>query len=224
MRKVLVLGGTGDIGTAIGNSLSKNDHVYRMGSKDVDLSSKESVDSFIKTYGSTFDVIVHSAGLNVPGELDNIEIEDVERSVQANLIGFLRIVKSNIPYWKSVNKGNVVVISSLYGFLSRKGRLPYAISKHGLIGAVKTLAIELGPFGILVNAVSPGYINTKMTSKNNSPEVIEKLVSGIPLKRLGTPEEIASAVEFLSSSKNTYITGQDLIIDGGFSVGGFQGT
>jgi 3-oxoacyl-[acyl-carrier protein] reductase len=224
MRKVLVLGGTGDIGNAIKNVLSKNDIVYSMGSKDVDLSSKESVDSFIEKYGSTFDVIVHSAGLNVPGILDNIEIEDVERSVQANLIGFLRIVKGNIPYWKSVNKGNIVVISSLYGFLSRKGRLPYAISKHGLIGAVKTLAIELGEFGVLVNAVSPGYINTKMTSKNNSPEVIEKLVSGVPLKRLGTPEEIASAVEFLSSSKNTYITGQDLVIDGGFSVGGFQGT
>jgi 3-oxoacyl-[acyl-carrier protein] reductase len=224
MRKVLVLGGTGDIGNAIRNVLSINDHVYSMGSKDVDLSSKESVDSFTEKYGSTFDVIVHSAGLNVPGILDNIEIEDVERSVQANLIGFLRIVKRNIPYWKSVNKGNIVVISSLYGFLSRKGRLPYAISKHGLIGAVKTLAIELGEFGVLVNAVSPGYINTKMTSKNNSPEVIEKLVSGVPLKRLGTPEEIASAVEFLSSSKNTYITGQDLVIDGGFSVGGFQGT
>ena len=224
MRKVLVLGGTGDIGNAIKNVLSKNDIVYSMGSKDVDLSSKESVDSFIEKYGSTFDVIVHSAGLNVPGILDNIVIEDVERSVQANLIGFLRIVKGNIPYWKSVNKGNIVVISSLYGFLSRKGRLPYAISKHGLIGAVKTLAIELGEFGVLVNAVSPGYINTKMTSKNNSPEVIEKLVSGVPLKRLGTPEEIASAVEFLSSSKNTYITGQDLVIDGGFSVGGFQGT
>jgi 3-oxoacyl-[acyl-carrier protein] reductase len=97
------------------------------------------------------------------------------------------------------------------------------MSKHALNGAVKTLAIELASHGVLVNAISPGYIGTKMTYKNNSPETISKLVSGIPLGRLGYPEDIAEVASFLCSPKNRYLTGQDLVVDGGFSVGGFQG-
>jgi 3-oxoacyl-[acyl-carrier protein] reductase len=88
---------------------------------------------------------------------------------------------------------------------------------------MKTMAIELGEFGIMVNAVSPGYINTRMTSKNNSPEIIQKLTSGIPLKRLGVPEDVARAVSFLASPQNYYVNGVDLVVDGGYSVGGFQG-
>ena len=101
--------------------------------------------------------------------------------------------------------------------------MPYAISKHALIGAMKTMAIELGEFGVMVNAVSPGYIDTKMTSKNNSPEVIQKLISGIPVKRLGSPDDVARAVSFLASPQNHYVNGLDLVVDGGYSVGGFQG-
>ena len=138
------------------------------------------------------------------------------------MLGFLPIVQSNIEYWKTTGTGRVVVISSLYGFLSRYGRMPYVISKHGLIGFVKTLAIELGSIGATVNAVTPGYINTKMTSKNNTPETIEKIVKGIPVGRMGTPEEIADAVAFLASEQNTYINGHDLVVDGGYSIGGFQ--
>jgi len=116
----------------------------------------------------------------------------------------------------------VLVISSLYGFLARSGRLPYVISKHGLNGAVKTLAIELAPYGVLVNSLSPGYIGTKMTYQNNSEETIAKLVLGIPLGRLGSAEDIAEVAEFLCSKKNKYINGQDIVVDGGFSIGGFQ--
>ena len=115
------------------------------------------------------------------------------------------------------------MISSLYGFLARKGRLPYVISKHALNGAVKTLAIELAPFGIIVNALSPGYIATKMTYQNNSPEKVAKFVEGIPVGRLGDPGDIAEVAAFLCSRKNRYLTGQDIVVDGGFSVGGFQG-
>jgi 3-oxoacyl-[acyl-carrier protein] reductase len=100
--------------------------------------------------------------------------------------------------------------------------LPYVLSKHALNGAVKTLAIELGPSGVLVNSVSPGYIATPLTYRNNSKQDLEKLVAGIPLGRLGEPHEIAKVVEFLCSDLNTYINGQDLVVDGGFSVGGFQ--
>jgi 3-oxoacyl-[acyl-carrier protein] reductase len=220
MRKILVLGGSGDIGHEIVKKFS-NDIVISVGSKDIDLSDKQSVEKFNKQH-SNFDTIIHSAGYNVPGAFESLNLDELEKSVRTNLLGFLPVVQNNIDHWKNTGTGRVVVVSSLYGFISRYGRMPYVISKHGLIGFVKTLAIELGPIGATVNAVTPGYINTKMTSKNNTPETIEKIVKGIPAGRMGTPTEIADAVAFLASEQNTYINGHDLVVDGGYSVGGFQ--
>jgi NAD(P)-dependent dehydrogenase (short-subunit alcohol dehydrogenase family) len=220
MRKILVLGGSGDIGHEIVKKFS-NDIVISVGSKDIDLSDKQSVEKFNKQH-SSFDTIIHSAGYNVPGAFESLNLDELEKSVRTNLLGFLPVVQNNIDHWKNTGTGRVVVVSSLYGFISRYGRMPYVISKHGLIGFVKTLAIELGPIGATVNAVTPGYINTKMTSKNNTPETIEKIVKGIPAGRMGTPTEIADAVAFLASEQNTYINGHDLVVDGGYSVGGFQ--
>jgi acetoacetyl-CoA reductase len=220
MRKILVLGGTGDIGNEIVKKFA-NDFVISVGSSDIDLSNKASVNDFAKQH-SDFDTIVHCAGYNVPGAFETLDLDELEKSVRTNLLGFLPIVQSNVEHWKTTGTGRVVIISSLYGFLSRYGRMPYVISKHGLIGFVKTLAIELGPIGATVNAVTPGYINTKMTSKNNTPETIEKIVKGIPVGRMGTPAEIADAVAFLASEQNTYINGHDLVVDGGYSIGGFQ--
>lgn len=224
-RKVLVLGGTGDIGAAITRRLilDYRDEVISVGSKDLNLADAHSVEFFLERYGSDFDVLIHSAGFNQPGLFEKLDMKSIESTIQANLMGFLRISQSLIPYWKTQSRGNVVIISSLYGFFSRKGRLPYAISKHALIGAMKTMAIELGEFGVMVNAVSPGYIDTKMTSKNNSPEMIQKLISGIPVKKLGSSDDVARAVSFLASPQNQYINGIDLVVDGGYSVGGFQG-
>lgn len=224
-RRVLVLGGTGDIGVAISKKLELDfeDDVIPVGGKDLNLGDANSVDLFLQRHALDFDVLVHSAGFNQPGLFESLDIDDIELTIQSNLMGFLRISKALIPHWRLKSQGNVVIISSLYGFFSRKGRIPYAISKHALIGAMKTMAIELGEFGVMVNAVSPGYINTKMTSKNNPPEVIQKLISGIPVKRLGSPEDVARAVAFLASPDNNYVNGVDLVVDGGYSVGGFQG-
>lgn len=100
--------------------------------------------------------------------------------------------------------------------------MPYVISKHALIGAMKTLAIELAVDGVMVNAISPGYIETKMTRANNTPEGIANFKKGIPVGRLGQPSEVAQAAAFLASPENVYITGQILVVDGGYSIGGFQ--
>ena len=115
-----------------------------------------------------------------------------------------------------------MIISSIYGFPARNGRLPYVASKHALVGIAKTLAIELGPSNILVNAVSPGYVDTKMTSANNDAATIERFRAGIPLGRLAEPAEIADVVAFLCGGGNRYLTGQDIVVDGGYSIGGFQ--
>ena len=219
-RRILVLGGSGDIGSAICQEF-ENDSVISLGSRDVDLSNSDSVKEFI-SLNKPFDVIIHSAGFNVPGIFETSDIGEIEKGIRTNLTGFLPIIQNNIPYWRETGTGRLVIISSIYGFFSRAGRLPYAMSKHGLIGLVKTLAIELGPLGVMVNAVSPGYIDTKLTKKNNTQETIDRLVQGVPVGRMGTAKEVAGSVAFLASEKNTYINGHDLVIDGGYSIGGFQ--
>lgn len=123
---------------------------------------------------------------------------------------------------KKNNNGHILAISSIYGIISRRGRLSYAMSKHALAGLVQTLAIELGPFNIKVNALAPGVIETKMTKKNNSQETITSLKAGIPLGRLGSPHDIARAAFYLCSEENSFITGQTVVVDGGYIIGGFQ--
>ena len=97
------------------------------------------------------------------------------------------------------------------------------MSKHALIGVVKTLALELASDGVLVNAVSPGYIDTSLTRANNDAATVSRLTAAVPLRRLGVPEDIAEVVHFLGSDANRYITGQDVVADGGFSIDGGRG-
>lgn len=223
MKRALILGGKGDIGGAISHQLSLDGfEVINVGRSDFDLKSFEQIDSYFAKNGNDFDVVVHSAGLNHIKLFEQLSDDEISESLNVNLHGFLRVTRICLPHWKKNNFGRILVVSSLYGFLARRGRLPYVMAKHALNGAVKTLAIEFAEHGILVNSVSPGYIETKMTRTNNSPETIKKLLSGIPVGRLGTPQDIAEVASFLCAPKNTYLTGQDIVVDGGFSIGGFQ--
>jgi 3-oxoacyl-[acyl-carrier protein] reductase len=96
------------------------------------------------------------------------------------------------------------------------------MSKHALIGAARTLAIEYGARNVMVNTVSPGYVDTKLTRQNNDAATIERFRLGIPLRRLAAPEDIAEVCSFLCSTRNRYLTGQDIVVDGGFTCGGYQ--
>lgn len=221
-RRILVLGGRGDIGSAIARVFTeRGDKVVTTGRAELELSQPDSIDAFFSTTKPEFHVVIHSAGLNNPKLFADLTAGEIEQSLQVNLLGFLRVLKHLDPYLRKQG-GHILVISSLYGFFARRGRLPYVISKHALIGTVKTLAIELAPDRVLVNALSPGYIQTKMTAKNNSPATIARFEAGIPIGRLGAPREIAEVSYFLCSRANTYLTGQDIVVDGGFSIGGFQ--
>ena len=221
--KVLVLGGKGAIGSAIADHFTACGYTVVAASRSTfDLARREEILDYFAQHQLEFDVLIHSAGWNVPKEFELSNDEEIRHSIDSNLLGFLTVARECIPHWKKTGTGRIVVISSLYGLLGRHGRLPYVASKHALNGAVKTLAIELAPHGVLANTVSPGYIATDLTFRNNSKEKIDALVAGIPLGRMGSPEEIAKVVAFLGSSENTYINGQDIIVDGGFSIGGFQ--
>lgn len=222
-RQVLVLGGRGDIGSAICAVFrERGDDVEVTGRTETDLGNPSSIDAYFGRRIRECDVLVHSAGLNNPKLFVDLSDDEIAQSLQVNVQGFLSVLK-HVEASLRTRKGRILVISSLYGFLARRGRLPYVLAKHALVGAVKTLAIEMAADGVLVNALSPGFILTKMTIKNNPPETIKRFEAGIPLGRLGTPKEIAEVSYFLCSPANTYLTGQDIVVDGGFSVGGFQG-
>ncbi len=221
--RVLVLGGHGDIGTAIAERLTAGGNVVSaVGRADFDLCDPDAIDAYFAS-APGFDVLVHSAGVNRPEPFLTAELSSLADIHDANVTGFLRVLKHVVPGMVERGRGHIVVISSLYGSIARAGRLPYVMAKHALNGLVKTLAIELGPSGVLVNGVSPGFVDTKMTRANNDVETIGRLVEGIPLGRLAEPGEIASVVAFLCSPANTYLTGQDIVVDGGFTAGGFQG-
>jgi 3-oxoacyl-[acyl-carrier protein] reductase len=117
---------------------------------------------------------------------------------------------------KDNREGKIILISSLYATVTKEGRLSYASSKHAITGLVKSLAVELAPYDICVNAVAPGYVMTEMTKQNLSSQEIENIKEMIPMGRFQKPEEIANAVMFLGSEWNKSITGQTLNIDGGF--------
>ena len=143
--------------------------------------------------------------------------EEFDEVINTNLKGTFNVTKSVVPYMMKKREGRIVNISSVVGVSGNAGQCNYAASKAGIIGFTKSIAKELASRNILVNAVAPGFIDTDMTECVND-KVKESINNQIPLKRMGTPEEIAKAVYFLASSDNTYITGQVLNIDGGMLI------
>jgi 3-oxoacyl-[acyl-carrier protein] reductase len=223
MKNLFLLGGQGDIGEAIGRKFRENDYkVIAPTSKDLNLEDRTSIEVFFDKNAITADVIIHSAGFNEPKSFEGLSYEDILKAHSINVFGFYSVLQRLLPAMKARRKGDILAISSLYGIIAREKRLPYVMSKHALNGLVKTLAIEFGQHNIKVNALSPGFVDTKMTRKNNEEKTIKGLTEKIPLGRLAKPEEIAEVAFFLCSEANAYITGQNIIVDGGYSVGGFQ--
>ncbi|MCL5775076.1 MAG: SDR family oxidoreductase [Patescibacteria group bacterium] len=224
LGKILFLtGGHGEIGAAIAKKFqAKGWEVIAPTSNELDLVEPDAIVKYFQTWGGDVDAIIHCAGVNVPKPLERLDWGDLEKTMRINALGFAEILRHLAPSIKKKKSGYVLAISSIYGVISRALRLPYAMSKHALGGLVQTLAIELGPFNIKVNALAPGVIDTRLTTQNNSPEEIAELKAGIPLGRLGKPEDIANAAYFLCSEANGFITGQTIVADGGYIIGGFQ--
>lgn len=218
MRRVLVTGGSRGIGRAICETLAADWEVISPPREQMDLSDMESVDRYFAENDNRFDAIVNNAGINIIKPIEAISIEDIALLRQVNLDAPLRIIQHCVPYMKSAGSGRIVNISSIWGVRSKEYRTLYSESKFGLIGQVKALARELGGSGILLNAVCPGFTKTEMTEQSLSTDEINEIVSQIPLSRFAVPSEIASLVAFLLSDHNTYVTGQALVIDGGFTA------
>ena len=137
-----------------------------------------------------------------------------DRVIDVNLKGTFNMTRNVVPYMMKKRCGNIVNISSVVGVAGNAGQSNYAASKAGIIGFTKSLAKELAPRNIRVNAVAPGFIDTDMTSVLTD-KVKDNIYSQIPLKRMGEAEEVANVVYFLSDDESSYITGQVINVDGG---------
>lgn len=185
----------------VGNKIN----VIDINSSTIDL-SKPFVSDF-----QNVDGLIHCAGVNILKSHKSITKEEFDRVFNVNAYSFLSLCQQI----KFNDNSNIVALGSLYSFITKEQRLQYTVSKHALLGMVKTLALELSPKKIKVNMVSPGFVDTEMTRKNNSAERINELNSMIPLG-LTNPQDIAEICLFLVS-KNNSITGQNIIVDGGYS-------
>lgn len=218
-RTILLTGASRGIGKSIYDLLSIEYKIIAPSREELNLSDNTSIDNFIKKNKTTpIDIIINNAGINSPQWIDEITDENLEKTIQVNLTAPIKITSGLIGNMKKNKWGRIINISSMFGVIARGKQSIYSSTKHGINGMTKALALELGQYNILVNSVCPGFVETDLTIKNNTPEKISQLAADVPLKRLGKPEEIANLVEFLISEKASYITGSVILIDGGYSV------
>lgn len=164
------------------------------------------------------DVVVHAAGVTRDARLWKLSDEDWNTVIATNLGSAFLLLKSAVPLMRRTGPGSIVLVSSINGQRGKVGLAAYAASKSGLDALARTAARELGGFGIRVNAVAPGWIDTPMTARV-SDEVRSRAVEESVLGRLGEPDEVADAVWFLASRLGRYVTGQILRVDGGQHMG-----
>lgn len=241
MSKVaLVTGATRGIGKQIAITLSKEGYDliinYRKGNDELqelkkqiesnnsqcllvqgDVSNFEDCEKFVKQGIEKFDhidVLVNNAGITKDMLLARMKEEDFKQVIDVNLIGTFNVTKNVISYMMKARSGRIINISSVVGVSGNAGQTNYSASKAGIIGFTKSLAKEVASRNILVNAIAPGFIETDMTSVLKD-EVKQAIAKNIPLRRMGSAEDVANVVKFLASSDSSYITGQVLNVDGG---------
>jgi 3-oxoacyl-[acyl-carrier protein] reductase len=174
---------------------------------------REMVEKVIELYG-TIDVLINNAGITADSQLVKMTYEQFSRVIEVNLKGVFNCTKEVVPIMIEKGKGKIINTSSIVGIYGNFGQTNYAASKFGVIGMTKTWAKELGRKNINVNAVAPGFILTEMTKK--MPEnILQMMKDKSPLKRLGTPEDVANVYLFLSSEQANFIHGAVISVDGG---------
>jgi 3-oxoacyl-[acyl-carrier protein] reductase len=173
----------------------------------------ECVNKILDNFG-TIDILINNAGLTRDGLLVRMKEEDWDLVLNVNLKGAFNFTKAVAKPMMKARTGKIVNVASIIGLIGNFGQANYAASKAGMIGFTKSVAREMAPRHVNVNAVAPGFIDTQMT--HVIPEDIKKkMLENIPLGRMGTPDEVADAVLFLASDLARYITGQVITIDGG---------
>lgn len=241
-KNAVVTGGSQGIGTATVIELAKEganvcftyrsheaeaikvrDEIIAMGQKAVcvkcDISSFEEAENVVNTaveeLGSV-EILVNNAGMNWDGVSWKMSEEQWDRVMEVNLKGYFNFTRHTAPLFKKQAYGKIVNVTSINGLRGKFGQTNYSASKAGIIGFTKALAKELGAFGITVNAVAPGLIETAMLKTSDARDkIIDMAMGEMVLKRVGQPEDLANLIVFLASDKARHITGEVIKVDGG---------
>ncbi len=230
-KNILITG----VSRGIGKSIAKE--FYKLGaniigtSKTISSSKKRfriiKVDFFEKNELKFFcnfirkkkiDILINNAGINKISSIDKINIEDYKKILYLNLEIPTLITKLVSKNMIKNKKGRIINISSIFGVVSKEMRSAYSSSKFGILGLTKSSALDLANKNILVNSISPGFIDTELTRKILKKSGMKIMAKTVPIKRIGKVEEVALLTIFLCSNYNTYITGQNIVIDGGFTI------
>ena len=231
---VLITGGEGGLGKSIcGKFLqlgakvivttTKKELVNKKTSKKIymhlNYNNKNSVQNFLNNLRKIkkIDILINNAGINQLSYINEIDEKYLEEIYGVNLKGPIIMTKQISKIMIKNRSGKIVNISSIFGVVGKSGRSLYSATKFGLIGLTKSSALDLAKYNILVNSVAPGVINAGLTKKILKSKELKKIKDEIPLNRLGEPLAVSYLVCFLCSNLNTYITGQNFVIDGGYT-------
>lgn len=176
-------------------------------------SSQQFVDEVVKEFGG-FDILVNNAGITRDNLLMRMTEEQWDEIMEVNLKSVFNLTKASVRNFLGRKGGSIINMSSVVGVMGNAGQSNYAASKAGIIGFSKSIAKELGSRNIRCNVLTPGFIETEMTAELGE-EALKKWTDGIPLKRGGTPDDVANACVFLGGNQSTYITGQVISVCGG---------
>lgn len=215
--KVLITGGHGGIGSAIRDEfLSKDNIVFSPSSQELDLKFSDSIEKYFSNNIEKYDIYIHCAGINEPQDFEDLTMDNFNNTLQINTFSSFSILKYVLPHMKNQTFGRIVQISSVWSLKAKSGRIAYAMSKSSLDALTRGIAVEYGKYNILINSILPGFIDTKLTRKNLSKEIVEEIKNNTPLRKIGKSEDIAKLAYFLGSKNNNFITGQSVIADGGY--------
>ena len=231
--RALVTGANRGIGAAIAEKLSEDGFIV-FGTSTNGLGKTKGVAEWLKADFTTqgginnfllsleriesFDVLINNAGINIIKSQDEVNAEDYNRIENVNLKAPYLIAKALTIKMAEKGYGRIVNIASIWSVVSKSQRSLYSTMKTGLIGLTRATAAEWATKNVLINSVSPGFVETALTKASLNEEQQINIVEQIPMQRFAKPSEIAEVVTFLCSSKNTYLTGQNIIIDGGFTI------
>lgn len=232
-KKVFITGASRGIGRAIaelfveqgatvlGSATSTDNDLASIGVQEsvaVDFSKREDIDRCVEFVSSHRpQIVINNAGINIPSPFEEISHDEFLKIQLVNVFAPMAICRASIPGMRESRWGRIVNIASIFSKVSKEHRAPYSASKFALDGLTLALAIEHAADGILANCVSPGFVDTEMTRRILGDEGIRRILESVPIGRLAQPREIAQLVLWLSSAENTFVTGQNIAVDGGFT-------
>lgn len=217
-RTALVTGGSRGIGRAVVERFEElGAHVIAPTRAELDLRDAAAVEAYAAAFSDAPHILVNDAGVNPLAAVAEIDDAALDEVLAVNLLAPLRLCRALAPRMAARGYGRIVNVSSVWSLVAKPRRGAYAVSKAGLNALTRALAVEYAASGVIVNAVAPGFIATELTVQNNSPADIAAVVTQLPAARLGEPAEVADVIAFLCSARNSYVVGQTIVCDGGYT-------